>query len=250
LTPEIRIIPLGGIPEVRAGDDLSALLLAAAAGDRRSLLPGDILVVTQKIVSKAEGRVVALTAVTPSSQASEMAQTVGKDARVVELILRESKRVVRLAPGVLITETKHGFVCANSGVDASNIDLGSVCLLPEDPDGSAQMLRNRIQDALGIEVPVVISDTFGRAWREGQTNVAIGIAGMSPFIDYVGRRDTFGRELQVSTLAVADELASAAELAMGKLDRVPAVIVRGFPFTPGSGSAREMVRPAERDLFR
>jgi len=248
---ELRIIPVGGMGEVRPGDDLASLIVAAARAQGTPLQQGDVLVVTQKVVSKAEGRLVALADVTPSPQAQELAARLDKDPRLVELVLRESRRIVRAERGVLITETRHGFVCANAGVDASNVaGEGYVSLLPEDPDASAEGIRRRIKDLCGAEVAVIVSDTFGRPWREGHVNVAIGVAGMSPFADYVGQTDPYGYELRVTTIAVADELAAAAELVMGKLERVPAAIVRGYRYRPGPGRATDMVRPPERDLFR
>lgn len=248
--PELRIIGLRGIPEVRAGDDVAGLIAdAATAGP--GLVDGDVVVVTQKIVSKAEGRVVALESVMPTPEAERLAAETEKDARLVELILRESVRIVRQRGPVLITETKHGWVCANAGIDASNVGVeGTVCLLPEDSDRSAAAIRDGLHERAGVDVAVVISDTFGRSWREGHTNVAIGVAGMSPFVDYVGQKDSFGYELRVSTLAVADELAAAAELVQNKLDHVPVTIVRGYDYPRGDGSARELVRDAENDLFR
>jgi len=247
---EIRIIPLEGIPEVREGDDLPGLILKAAEAGA-SIKSGDVVVVTQKIVSKAEGRIVSLDSVTPSAEAEQLADETEKDARLVELILRESSRIVRQSGPILITETKHGFVCANAGIDASNVGPeGLVSLLPEDPDRSAAAIRAAIRERTGVDVAVIITDTFGRAWREGHTNVAIGVAGMRPFADYVGQTDPHGYELRVSTLAVADELAAAAELVNGKLDGVPVAIVRGYAYPRGEGSARELVREAERDLFR
>ncbi|TET98774.1 MAG: coenzyme F420-0:L-glutamate ligase [Dehalococcoidia bacterium] len=249
--PELRVIGLGGLPEVRPGDDIAALILEAAERQGiRLRRTGDVLVVTQKIVSKAEERVVALADVEPGPEAARLAQETEKDPRVVELILRESRRIVRQAGPVLITETRHGFVCANAGVDASNVGQGLVTLLPEDPDRSAGEIRAGLREGAGLEVAVVISDTFGRPGREGHTNGAGGIAGMEAFVDYVGRMDPYGYELRVSTLAVADELAGAAELVMGKLSGVPAAIVRGYAYPKGSGTARDMIRPAERDLFR
>ena len=248
--PEMRVIGLTGLPEVKAGDDLSSLIVEAAARQGTPIEAGDVVVVTQKVVSKAEGRIVALNGVTPSAEAERLARETGKDPRLAELILRESVRIVRKREGVLITETRHGFVCANAGVDASNVGEGYASLLPEDPDRSAAAIRAGIRERAGVEVAVVISDTFGRPWREGHTNVAVGIAGMAPFVDYVGAKDPHGYELRVSTLAVADELAAAAELVMGKLSRVPVAIVRGYPYPPGCGTARDMVRPPERDLFR
>jgi len=250
MAPEIRVIGLTGIPEVRAGDDLAAQIMEAAQAGP-GLLDGDVLVVTQKIVSKAEGRVMPLEVVTPSPEAERLAVETEKDPRLVELILRESVRVVRQRGPVLITETKHGFVCANAGIDASNVGSeGLVCLLPEDPDLSARGIREAARRATGVDVAVIISDTFGRPWREGHVNVAVGVAGMLPFVDYVGQVDPHGYELKVSNLAVADELAAAAELVMGKLDGVPAAIVRGYPYPRGEGTARQLVRDPEKDLFR
>lgn len=248
---EVRIIPVDGIGEVRRGDDVAELVVAAARAQGTPIETGDVVVVTQKIVSKAEGRLVALADVMPSPRALELAAALDKDPRLVEVVLRESRRIVRAERGVLITETRHGFVCANAGVDSSNVaGEGYVALLPEDPDASAEAIRRGIRRLSGAEVAVVISDTFGRPWREGHVNVAVGVAGMSPFIDYVGQTDPYGYVLRVTTMAVADELAAAAELVMGKLDRVPVAIVRGYPYQPGEGRAADMVRPPERDLFR
>jgi len=250
MTEGIRIIPLRGIPEVRAGDDVAALI-AESAKSGPGIEPGDVLVVTQKIVSKAEGRVVSLDTVTPSVEAERLAVETEKDPRLVELILRESVTVVRQRGPVLIAETRHGFVCANAGIDASNVGPeGTVCLLPEDPDASCRRIRDAVRAATGAEVAVVMSDTFGRPWREGHTNVAIGVAGMLPFADYVGQTDSFGYELKVTTICAADELAAAGELVQNKLDAVPVAIVRGYPYIPGEGSARQIVRDRERDLFR
>lgn len=247
---EIRIIPVAGIPEVAAGDDV-ARLIVEAAGTTPGIQTGDVVVVTQKIVSKAEGRVVSLDSVQPSPAALRMAEATGKDPRLVELILRESNGVVRQRGPVLITETRHGFVCANAGIDSSNVGpQGTVSLLPEDPDRSAAGIREAIRAETGADVAVIISDTFGRPWREGHTNVAIGLAGMEPFVDYVGQADSFGYELRVTTICAADELAAAAELVQNKLDAVPVAIVRGYSYVPGSGSARAIVRARENDLFR
>jgi len=247
---EVRVIPLTGLPEINEGDDLPSLITQAAE-DGPGIESGDVVVVTQKIVSKAEGRIVSLADVTPSPEAERLSVETEKDPRLVELILRESNRIVRQRGPVLITETKHGFVCANAGIDASNVGPeGLVSLLPEDSDRSASFIRAAIQERSGADVAVIITDTFGRPWREGHTNVAIGLAGMLPFADYVGRVDPQGYELRVSTLAVADELAAAAELVHGKLDRVPVAIIRGYAYPRGEGSAKELVRDAERDLFR
>lgn len=249
--PEIAIIGIAGMPEVRPGDDLLRLILDAAAAQGLAFADGDALVVAQKVVSKAEGRLVELAAVEPSPFARQIAEASGKDARVVEVVLREARRIVRMDRGVIICETRHGFVCANAGVDASNVErTGFVSLLPEDPDASAAEIRRHVQDVTGADVAVVISDTFGRPWREGHVNVAVGLAGMEPLLRYAGRTDPAGYELRITSMAVADELAAAAELAMGKLDRVPAVLIRGYRYPPGCGTARQLVRSAERDMFR
>ena len=246
---EVRLLPLRGLPEIRQGAEL-AELLAEAAGPG-GLLAGDVLVVTHKVVAKAEGALVDLRTVAPSPFASEFAARWGKDPRQVEVILRQSARIVRMDHGVLIAETRHGLICANAGVDNSNV-VGeeTVCLLPEDPDLSARRIAAGLRHLSGLELPVVIADTFGRPWREGLTNVAIGVAGLLPLRDYVGQHDPQGRSLRVSVLAIADELASAAELVMGKLDRVPAAIVRGYPYEAGEGSARALLRDPALDIFR
>jgi coenzyme F420-0:L-glutamate ligase/coenzyme F420-1:gamma-L-glutamate ligase len=247
---EVRVLPVHGIPEVRPGDDLAAMIVAAAR-DAPGIEAGDVVVVTQKVVSKAEDRVMRLDSVSPSPEAERLARETEKDPRLVELVLRESVRVVRQRGPVLITETKHGFICANAGIDASNVGPeGTVCLLPEDPDRSAREIRQAIAERTGADVAVIISDTFGRPWREGHTNVAVGVAGMLPFMDYVGQVDSFGYELRVSTLCVADEIAAAAELVQNKLDGLPVAIVRGLGYPRGDGSARQIVRDPENDLFR
>lgn len=251
MSGELRFIPLLGMPEVRPGDDLARLVLEAAPRQSTPLLSGDILIVTQKVVSKAEGRLVPLGEVEPSPFALSIARDTGKDARLVEMILRESRRVVKMDRGVLITETHHGYICANAGVDQSNTGAaGVVSLLPRDPDASAAALRQALEGQTGLKLGVVISDSFGRPWREGSVNVAIGVAGLEPVKDYTGQQDPYGYTLRGSTIAVADELASAAELVMGKTDRVPAVIARGYPWEEAPGSARSLLRPPERDLFR
>jgi len=238
------------MPEVRPGDDLATLILEAIRGQGAEVEDGDVLVVTQKIVSKAEGRLVDLRQVEPSPQARELAARARKDPRLLEVILGESRRIVRQERGVIICETKHGLVCANAGVDTSNVGGGVVSLLPQNPDQSAERIRAAIQEKKGTSIAVIISDTFGRPWREGHTNVAIGVAGMSAMKDYVGQTDPHGYVLRVSAMAVADELAAAAELVMEKLSRVPVAIVRGFDYRRAEGSARELIRPRERDLFR
>ncbi len=251
---EIRIIPLAVSGEIRAGESLSARLIAAARRLRLRFQDGDILVVKHKIVSKAEGALVALDKVRPSAASRIWARRYGLDARVRELALRESRRIVRSKRNVLITETKHGFVCANSGVDVSNVDGGEhAVLLPANPDRSAAQLRREIKKQLGIEIAVIISDSFGRPWREGLTEVAIGIAGMRPLIDYRGRRDPHGYPLHATVEAVADELACAGGLVCGKLTSTPACMIRGYAYRRESGrnrGARALIRPAKTDLFR
>src|SRR6266851_949024 len=255
-TSEIRIIPVLFSEEVRTGDDLAEKLQVALRHQKLSLQAGDILVIKHKIVSKAEGQIVQLNDVKPSSAAKTWAHKCGTDARRVELALRESRRIVRKKmvskkKGVLITETRHGLVCANSGVDASNVDGGSrAVLLPKDPDRSASNLRSRIKRVLGVRIAIIISDSFGRPWREGLTEVAIGVAGIKPLLDYRGKRDPHGYRLRASYEAVADELACAGGLVCGKLNRTPLCIVRGFMYQRGRGTARDLIRPKTSDLFR
>jgi coenzyme F420-0:L-glutamate ligase/coenzyme F420-1:gamma-L-glutamate ligase len=248
--PRLEVLGVRGIPEVRPGDDVGALVVEAAAAQGTPLVTGDVVVVSQKVVSKAEGRLVRLEDVTPSAFAREVARSLKKDVRLVEVILRESRRIVRMDRGILITETHHGQVCANAGVDQSNVGLGWASLLPEDPDASARGLAERVRALTGMEVAVIVADTFGRPWREGLANVAIGVAGMRPLRSYLGVPDAHGYTLQATILAAADELAGAAELVMGKLDGVPVAVIRGYPYTPGPGSARELLRDPSLDLFR
>ena len=247
----IQIIGLSKIPLIKQGDDLARVVINAAKAEGLEILDGDVVVIAQKIVSKAEGGIVPLKSVTPSQKAEEIAKTTGKDPRHIETILRDTARIVRLKEAHLIVETRHGFVCANAGVDRSNVeDPESMTILPADPDGSARDIRSRIRELTGIDAGVIISDTFGRAWRIGQVNVAIGVDGLKPIMDYRGSKDMFGYVLNVTQMAVADELASAAELAMKKSDGVPVAIIRGFNYAKGSGSGRELIRPAQEDLFR
>lgn len=251
----IEIIGVAGLPEIQPNDDVAKLFLTACAQENVALASGDVVVFTQKVVSKAEGRIVPLSDIEPSRLAQNFAQgddaKVSKDPRLVELALRESRRIVRMDHGVLITETHHGFVCANSGVDASNVGAADAATtLPTDPDQSAQRLRTELLAATGQEVAVIISDTFGRPWREGVVNVAIGIAGMNALHDYRGQNDAEGRSLASTVIADADELAGAAELVMGKLDRTPVAIIRGFEAAVGDSGAASLVRDAAHDLFR
>jgi coenzyme F420-0:L-glutamate ligase/coenzyme F420-1:gamma-L-glutamate ligase len=255
-TGEIRVIPVSFADEIRPGDDLAEKLQVTLQHHKISLQDGDILVIKHKIVSKAEGRIVRLSEVKPSRAAKDWARKSGTDARLVELVLRESRRVVRKKMlgkkrGVLITETRHCFICANSGVDASNVDGGdSAVLLPKAPDRSAARLRSNIKKLMGVSIALIISDSFGRPWREGLTEVAIGVAGMKPLSDYRGKSDPHGYQLRASYEAVADELACAAGLVCGKLNRTPVCIVRGFKYQPRRGSARDLIRAKKDDLFR
>ena len=249
----VTIFGIAGIPEVRPGDRLGSLIASAASEQGSPLTEGDILVVTQKIVSKAEGRLVDLTTITPSDFAVQFAQYTGRDPRLVELVLRESKSIVRMDPdrGVIISETHHGFVCANAGIDQSNVPGDEVvCLLPEDSDASARRISAEIQESTGLSLPVIVSDTFGRAWREGHVNFAIGVAGMDPMTDYRGTRDAQGREMHVTTIAVADELAAAAELVQFKAIGVPVSVVRGYPYAPSDLGYASLIRERNRDMFR
>ena len=236
-----------GLPEIRPGDDLAALIVANAG----TLRNGDVIVVAQKVVSKAEGRIRTLSQVTPSSEAIVLAQRLEADARMVQVVLDESTRIVR-DDRVLIVETRQGFVCANAGVDRSNVvGADDVCLLPVDCDASAQALHEGIASLAGVRAGVIVSDTFGRAWRMGLVNVALGVAGMPAVLDYRGRPDDFGMPLQATVLAIADELAAAAEVLMGKTRRIPVVVVRGLDaFEAAPGTGQELVRPSELDLFR
>jgi len=245
----VQIFPLAGLPEIRPGDDLARLILGAVRMAEFPIAADDVFVVAQKIVSKAEGRIVSLDSIDPSARAAKWAQEWGKDPRVIELVFRESKRIIRMERGVIVAETSHGFVCANAGIDLSNADEGTAILLPDDPDASARVLQTRLGESLGVDIGIIISDTFGRPWREGLVNVALGVAGVAPLLDYRGARDASGKLLQATIIAMADELASAAELVMGKADSVPVAIIRGVT-SGGGGSGRDLIRPPEKDLFR
>jgi coenzyme F420-0:L-glutamate ligase / coenzyme F420-1:gamma-L-glutamate ligase len=252
---ELRIIPVTGIGEIAPGTDLGLVIYEAMQAQQLELQQGDILVVTQKIVSKAEGNLVNLDEVRASEFAHSLALESKKDAPYLEVVLRESRRIVRMDHGVLICETKHGFICANAGVDESNVN-GSreITLLPVDPDHATQQLRTRLQDLAGegsaFDIAIIISDTWGRPWRTGQVNMAIGVAGMEAIVDYRGQHDPYGYELHASVLAVADELASAAELVMGKIDRIPVALIRGYTYIPSEGSAKTLLRDPATDMFR
>ena len=253
MTTRVVLHPIRGLPLVRPGDDLAELLAASLAADDLSLADGDVLVVAQKVVSKAEGRLVRLADVTPSAAAVDLAARVGKDPRLVEVILGESRAVLRAVPGVLIVETRLGFICANAGVDHSNVagDEEWVALLPADPDASAATVRAALRRRSGAEVAVLINDSHGRPWREGAVGVAIGAAGIAAVADLRGRLDLYGRPLRATTVGTIDELAAAASLVMGQADEaVPAVLVRGVAFATDDGGARAVQRAAGRDLFR
>ncbi len=246
MTGELRVIPLRGIPELEEGDDLAALVVDAAR--ETPIEDGDVLVVAQKAVSKVEGRVVYLTGIEPSERARELAGD--GDPRRLEVILREAREVVRVRPPLVIAETRHGFVCASAGVDASNAKgPDTLVLLPVDPDASAARIRSRILELTDVAVGVVVSDSFGRAWRLGTTDVALGVAGVTALVDLDGQRDSAGYELHATQIAVADEIAGAAQLVMGKLDGIPAALVRGLELR-GSGLGSDLLMPRERDLFR
>ena len=246
----IEVIGLEDVPLIKKGDDLGQILFNSIARMGIKLDPTDILVVTQKIVSKAEGRIIDLDTVRPSKLAETIAHQTGHDPRHLEVILGESKRIVKMKGRHLITELRTGHICANAGVDRSNVDeKGSVTLLPLDPDESAVKMRRRLKELSGVEVAIIISDTSGRPFRMGQVNLAVGSAGIAPLRSYLNRQDIFGRELTVTAIAIADELASAAELVMNKTDKIPAVLIRGYRFRTSIKGAKALVRPAEQDLF-
>jgi len=247
---EVRVSPLEGIKRVVPGDDLGDIIAETMHSKGKRFEDGDIVVVTQKIVSKSEGRLVKLGDVKPGKEAEDLADELNKDPRVVELVLRESKRVVRKGHGVLITETRHGFVCANAGIDMSNMDSGYVALLPLDPDASAKRIRRSLERKTGRRLAVIVTDTFGRPWREGQTDLAIGCSGIAPTLRLAGKRDSYGYVLKVTQPAVVDEVASAAELVMKKLSLVPVAVVRGVEYQRGESGVRSIVRKSGLDLFR
>lgn len=253
---QVTIIPISGLPEMTPGIPIGELIAEGIEREAGGLRAGDIVVVTHKIVSKAEGQLVELESVSPSPLAAAFANRYGKDARQVEVVLRESRRIVRMDRGHIISETRQGFICANAGVDASNVERGVVTLLPRDPDASARRIlesltRKDQHDATG-KFGVIITDSFGRPWRNGIVNVAIGVSGIAPLVDYRGQHDLSGHELRSTVLAVADELASAAELVMHKLHSVPVAVIRGYqwPLSCEPGTGQDLVMPPERDLFR
>lgn len=249
----VSLFGIEGLPEIQPGDDLAQLTIDAAERQDTPLKTGDVIVITQKVVSKSESRIVRLSDVDPSAFARNYANAWEKDPRLVELVLSEAKRVVRMENAVLITETRHGFRCANSGIDASNVGPESdetVTLLPIDPDASARQIKHSFESLGNLDIAVIISDTFGRPWREGAVNVAIGAAGIEPILDYAGRKDDHGRELLTTSIAIIDELAAAAELVTNKLDRVPIAVIRGYPYSKSTSGAAPLVRDANKDLFR
>ena len=246
----ISIYPITEIGEITEGARLGAAIAEALPKNALSLLKGDIIVVTSKAVSKAEGRLIKLEDVKPTSKAKRLAKRLDKDPKVVELILKESRRVLRVERGIIITRTKHGIICANSGVDQSNVPEGYAALLPVDPDRSAEEIAEQIEEKTGVKPAVIITATYGRPWRRGQVQFAIGLYGLKPILDYRGKPDTYGRVLKVTEIAVADELASAAELVMGKTKRCPAALIRGYEYEEKSGKAKDLIRPLKEDLFK
>ena len=249
----IEIIPIPVVPDIKAGDKLDIIILESMKNADEFLSEGDIVVVAQKVISKAEGRLIDLKLVNPSEKSLQIAKQNDKDPRLIELILNESVDILRLARGILIVETKRGLICANAGVDQSNVEKSNdyAALLPEDADLSARELRHSFKIKTGIDVAVVITDTFGRPFREGQINVAIGIAGIQPIKSYIGTLDMYGKKLKVTEIAVVDEIASAAELQMGKSERVPVVIVRGYVYQMvETSSSSQLLRSRGKDLFR
>ena len=252
MTNQLEIIGIKGIPETQQGDDIGLHIISACEATEIAIRDGDILVVTQKIVSKSEGRVVPIEGVDPSPLAVEISHGHRRDPRHTELILRESKRIVRMDKGTIISETHHGFNCANAGIDASNIPgVNTVALLPVNPDLSAQNIRDVVRKKLGVDVAVIISDTFGRPWRTGAVNVAIGVAGIDPMCSYVGVEDTFGNMMYTTVICIADELSAAAELVMGKIDMVPAALIKGYKYVPTESASNDMmIRDPDKDMFR
>lgn len=246
----LESIGLEGLREVRQGDSIGKLIFETCSRLGFSLIEGDILVVAHKIVSKAEGRVIRLDQVQPSARALELSRQLGKDPCLLEIILRESRRIIRMGGVTIIVETHHGFICANAGVDLSNVGLGQAALLPRDPDRSAKEIREELRRLSGVAPAVIISDSFGRPWRLGTVDVAVGLSGLKPLADYRGKSDSYGYELRASVSAVADELAAVAELVMGKSDGVPVAVIRGYGVKGEEGSAKELLRPEAEDLFR
>lgn len=253
MNSRIEIIPVRIEREILAGDALEEIILGAIADMNESIADDDIVVIAHKIISKSEERTVDLRQIQPSKESRNIAEKNNKDPRLVELIIRESKQMVKNERGIIIVETKHGFVCANAGIDRSNVapEDDRVLMLPDNPDLSAAKIRNSVKNKTGKDVAVIVSDTFGRPFREGQTNMAIGVAGIGPIKSYIGQEDIFGKKLNVTEIAIVDEIASAAELAMGKIDKVPVVIIRGYRYRRTIDSTvSKLVRLRENDLFR
>jgi coenzyme F420-0:L-glutamate ligase/coenzyme F420-1:gamma-L-glutamate ligase len=248
--PQLTVTPVPGLPDVQPGDDLASLIAGAMRKNDLRARSRDVFVVAQKIISKAEGRLLRLDSIEPSRRAAEWAATYDKDPRLIEVVLREAKSIIRMDQGVIVAETSHGLICANAGVDASNVAEGTVSLLPEDPIGSARRLRAELESLLGVDLALIVSDTFGRPWREGLVNVALGFSGIAPLIDYRGQLDWHGQPLRVTTIAVVDELASAAELVMGKSRGVPVVVISGADYEARESGLSELIRAPEKDLFR
>lgn len=249
----IRVIPLRILRDVKPGDRLYSLILRALLSNKVTLENGDIIVIAQKIVSKAEGQIVRLNSLTPSPFAMQLAKAYKKDPRLIEVIIRQSKSIVRISNGIIISETRHGFICANAGVDQSNVmnSEETALLLPDDPDASAKKIMYKLKEKTNKEIAVVITDSFGRPFRNGQTNVAIGLAGMVPIKSYIGEEDMYGKKLKVTEIAIVDEIASAAELVMGKSKGIPVVVIKGFNFVKSdNASIYELIREREKDLFR
>ena len=251
MSRRFEVLAIEGIPEVAPGDNLTELISAAAQDSGVGIRPGDVVVVAQKVVSKSEGAIRRLSQTTATPEAIELADRIGKDPRMVQIVMDESVRVVRAVPGVLIVETRHGLICANAGVDGSNVPGDdSVTTLPVDPDASAERIRSGLESRAGGSVAVIVSDSFNRPWREGSMNVAIGVSGFEPLADLRGHVDDHGRVLASTLVSVADELASAAQIVMGEIGRVPAAVIRGVGFSPGNVGAGVLLRSPERDLFR
>jgi len=247
----ISIIGLENIQEVSEGDDIANLISEAAKKQGITIENNDIVIITHKIISKSEGRIIDLNKIKTSSFAEKLSIQLKKDPRIVEVILRETRRIVKMWNNHLITETHHGFVCPNGGIDESNVQgSDKVVLLPRDPDNSARKIMDRIKELTGFKVAVIITDTFGRPWRRGQINVAIGAAGIPPLMDYRGSKDVYGRILKVTNIAIADELASSGELVMNKTDNIPVAIVKGYRTSEGEGTGKDIIRPSSEDLFR
>ncbi len=249
----LTIFPIKDVADIKTGDSLAEIIYVGIKKQNMDLCNEDIIVITQKIVSKSEGKLINLRTITPSEFAKQIAAKANKDPRHIEVILQQSKRIVRMDHNILICETKHGFICANAGVDASNLnDSETVAILPENPDLSAEKLRGKLLELSNtdINLAVIITDTWGRPWREGQVNNAIGVAGMRSLVDYRGKQDTAGQTLQATMIAVADELASAAELVMGKIERIPIVLIRGYKFASAGNTGKDLIRSASTDMFR